>query len=258
MGRLIGLLLLSALSAFPGSTDDQKIYQDFLDWYKTFTGSFMPQEVMKGYTESQKNAGVEAVEIGRRLAIVRARVAGMPPDFAAVHFNRIYSMNPPPFRSQASAYLARIIEGRKPGKALDVAMGQGRNSLYLASKGWDVTGYDISAEGMERARALAEKAGLKLEIVKATHQEFDYGIGKWDLIVETFAFTNLSDPAYRKRLIDSLKPGGMLVIEGFGGPKNVLLEGFRELRILQYEDCEETADWGLQKARLQRVAALKD
>jgi hypothetical protein len=38
----------------------------------------------------------------------------------------------------------------------------------------------------------------------------------------------------------------------------VLLEGFRDLRIVQYEDRQETADWGLQKARLQRLAATKD
>ena len=259
MRHLIGLLLLSALAAFAGGAEDQKIYQDFLGWYKTvYTGSFMPQEVMKGYRESQKSAGVAAEEIERRLGVIRLRVAGMPADFAAVHFDRIYSMNPPPFRTEASRYLVRVLEGRKPGKALDVAMGQGRNALYLASQGWDVTGYDISAEGMARAKAVADKAGLRLEIVKASHDEFDYGTAKWDLIVETFAFTNLADSAYRKRVLDSLKPGGLLVIEGFGGPKNVLLDGFRDLRILEYEDCQETADWGLQKARLQRMAAAKD
>jgi 2-polyprenyl-3-methyl-5-hydroxy-6-metoxy-1,4-benzoquinol methylase len=258
MRHLTGLLLLAALAASAGGAEDQKIYQDFLGWYKTYTGSFMPQEVMKGYRESEQKAGVAAEEIERRLGIIRQRVAGMPADFAAVHFDRIYAMNPPPFRTEASQYLVRMVEGRKPGKALDVAMGQGRNALYLASQGWEVTGYDISAEGMGRARAMAGKAGLRLEIVKATHEQFDYGTAQWDLIVETFAFTNLADPAYRKRVVDSLKPGGMLVIEGFGGPKNVLLEGFRDLRIVQYEDRQETADWGLQKARLQRLAATKD
>lgn len=258
MRHFLGLFFITVLAGFGGATDDQKIYQDFLSWYKTFTGSFMPQEVLKGYTESQKAAGTRAEEIDRRVRIIRTRVAAMPADFAAVHFDRIYAMNPPPFRGEASRYVVRMVEARKPGAALDVAMGQGRNALYLASKGWDVTGYDISAGGMERARAVAEKQGLKLSIVRASHDEFDYGAAKWDLIVETFAFTNLSDPAYRKRVIDSLKPGGMLIVEGFGGPKNVLLEGFRDLRIVNYEDCEETSDWGLQKATLQRVAAVKD
>ena len=85
-------------------------------------------------------------------------------------------------------------------------------------------------------------------------------MAQWDVIVETFAFTNLSDAAYRKRVIDSLKPGGLLVIEGFGGggAKNIMLEGFMGLRIVCYEDMEDVADWGMQKARLLRLAAQKD
>jgi hypothetical protein len=82
------------------------------------------------------------------------------------------------------------------------------------------------------------------------------------LIVETFAFTNLADDAYRKRVIDSLKPGGLLVIEGFGNPhpsglRSPLLEGFKDLRLVSYESRDEIADWGMQKMRLERMAAEK-
>jgi len=78
--------------------------------------------------------------------------------------------------------------------------------------------------------------------------------------VETFAFTNLADGAYRKRVIESLKPGGLLVIEGFGNPRprdlrSALLEGFKELRLIAYESRDEIADWGMQKMRLERMAA---
>jgi cyclopropane fatty-acyl-phospholipid synthase-like methyltransferase len=73
-----------------------------------------------------------------------------------------------------------MVEGRKPGKALDVAMGQGRNSHYLATHGWDVTGYDISEGGLTQARQLAEKAGLKIRTVTASHEEFYYGTAQWD------------------------------------------------------------------------------
>jgi SAM-dependent methyltransferase len=138
-------------------------------------------------------------------------------------------------------------------------MGQGRNALFLASQGWDVTGYDISEGGMASANAAAAKAGLKLKTVVATHDQFDYGTAQWDLVVETFAFTNLSDAAYRKRVLDSLKPGGLLIIEGFGGgPPNMLLEAFRGLRVAVYEDRDDVADWGMQKARLNRLAAVKE
>jgi len=63
----------------------------------------------------------------------------------------------------------------------------------------------------------------------------------------------------RASALDSLKPGGMLVIEGFGGgPRNVLFEGFRDLRIVCYEDRQDVADWGMQTARLSRLAAVKE
>jgi SAM-dependent methyltransferase len=125
-----------------------------------------------------------------------------------------------------------------------------------------LTGYDISEGGLAQARQLAEKAGLKIRTVVASHEEFDYGKAQWDLIVETFAFTDLSDEGYRRRVIDSLKPGGMLVIEGFGNPaprelRVPLLEGFKDLRIVAYESRDEIADWGMRKMRLERLAAEK-
>jgi SAM-dependent methyltransferase len=198
-------------------------------------------------------------EVERRMGVIQKSVSTMPAEFTAVHFDRIYSSPDPPFKTDASQFLARAIEGRKAGRALDVAMGQGRNSLFLAGRGWDVTGYDLSAEGLARAGAQAQKLGLTIRTVQSSHEKFDYGREQWDLIVQTFAFTNLADEAYRRRVIDSLKPGGMLVIEGFGGgPKNVMMESFRDLRVVLYEDRPDVADWGLQQARLTRLAAVKE
>jgi 2-polyprenyl-3-methyl-5-hydroxy-6-metoxy-1,4-benzoquinol methylase len=141
-------------------------------------------------------------------------------------------------------------------------MGQGRNALFLASKGWDMTGYDLSEGGLQQARAAAASAGLKINAVRDSHESFDYGREQWDIIVETFAFTDLSDAAYRKRVVDSLKPGGVLVIEGFGDPsgksKNNLLGLFRELRVLSYENRPDIADWSLKKAPLERMVAQKN
>ena len=51
------------------------------------------------------------------------------------------------FNPAPNKFLVEMVKGRKPGLALDVAMGQGRNALYLASQGWRVTGIDISDEG---------------------------------------------------------------------------------------------------------------
>jgi 2-polyprenyl-3-methyl-5-hydroxy-6-metoxy-1,4-benzoquinol methylase len=231
----------------------------FLKWYEGWKGSFYPQEVLKAYREQLTKDGVAADEAERRIGIVNAAVRAMPVEFTAVHFNKIYSTPNPPFRQEPSQFLMRIADGLKPGAALDVAMGQGRNSVYLASKGWKVTGYDLSEQGMRIAQEAAKKAGLTIETVKAAHDEFDLGKERWDLIVQTFAFTNLGDDTYRKRLFDSLKPGGVLLIEGFGGkPDNTVLQGFLGLHIIYFEDREDIADWSMQKARLTRVAVRKE
>src|SRR6188472_1442936 len=62
-------------------------------------------------------------------------------------------------------FLAETVKDRQPGKALDIGMGQGRNSLFLAALGWDVTGFDISDVAVKQAQAEAQKRGLKLTAV---------------------------------------------------------------------------------------------
>lgn len=259
--RLLALFTI-LLAPAAAQTSDRQVLDEFLAWYKSYRGSFMPADVAKAYAGQLAAKGVAKPEIDTRLAAITKAVRAMPPEFTALHFDHIYQSEKPPFRTDPSRFLLRVIEGRKPGKALDVAMGQGRNSIYLASKGWDVTGYDLSEEGLAIANAAARRAGFTVKTLRSTHDDFDYGNEQWDLIVQTFAFTNLSDAAYRARLLNSLKPGGLLVIEGFGnpnreGPRNVLFDGFKNLRVLCYEDLDDVADWGLQKARLNRIAAEK-
>jgi SAM-dependent methyltransferase len=232
---------------------------EFLAWYKAHPGTYEPPLVLKNYAEELGRLNLTPGEVKRRMDLVQGAVRAMPPQFTALHFDRIYSQEVPPFRSEANQLLVRIAEGLKPGEALDVAMGQGRNSLYLAGKGWKVTGYDLSEQGLAQAEQAARKAGLTLSTVRASHEDFDYGTARWDLIVQTYSFTKFSDDAYRRRVIDALKPGGVLLIEGFGGgPKNAFLEGFKELRVMYYESGEDVADWGMRKAPLLRFVGRKD
>ena len=182
----------------------------------------------------------------------------------AGRFDKLYSAPSNLFSTAPNAFLTRAASGIKPGKALDIAMGQGRNSLFLARQGWDVTGYDVSEVGLAAARQDAEKAGLHIHTVLASHQNFDFGHERWDLIAMVYSLADMEDTAFLGRIRDSLKPGGIIVVEqmnagGTGkGPANALFQSFRDLRVIHYEDVVDKAEWGLQTMRIGRIVATKD
>lgn len=142
--------------------------------------------------------------------------------------------------------------GRKPGRALDIGMGQGRNALWLAEHGWSITGIDVSDEGVAQAREEARRRGLKLRAERVGYHEFAYGEAQWDLIVLCY-FLPRELPA---RLLAALKPGGLVVVEGVhsdtaylrllpgGLADNELPRIFEGYRTLHYEDVEAAAEWG--------------
>src|SRR5215470_3563164 len=124
-------------------------------------------------------------------------------------YDDIYSKGSDGFSAAPNAFMVRTISGRKPGRALDVAMGQGRNALWLASHGWRVTGFDISPVAITQAREHATRRGLDIETQVTPYEQFDWGKAKWDLIVFSYFFPQAALPKIR----DSLKPGGLILIE---------------------------------------------
>ena len=182
-------------------------------------------------------------------------------------YDEIYSKPSDKFRTEPNAFLMRAITGRKPGRALDVAMGQGRNGLWLASQGWTVTGFDISPVGIEEARKAADKRGLRLETFVTPYEDFDWGKEKWDLTVFSYFFPQAALP----KVWDALKPGGLILVEGFhidtarvrpvggGYRNNELFQVLRDYRMLVYEDVQDRQEWGLPYGanRLVRVLAQK-
>jgi SAM-dependent methyltransferase len=170
-------------------------------------------------------------------------------------------------------FLAESVKGRQPGKALDIGMGQGRNSLFLAALGWEVTGFDISDVGIKQAQAEAAKRGLKLDARVGDVDKFDYGKERWDLVVGMYMHEYLTRNA--AKVVASLKPGGVLVVEGihrdigkdslrgerYGYADNELPKIFGGLRVRHYEDTFALADWersGGKPVPLVRLLAVKD
>jgi SAM-dependent methyltransferase len=174
---------------------------------------------------------------------------------------------------QFNKFLAVTVKGRKPGTALDIGMGQGRNSLFLAALGWQVTGFDISDVGVKQAQAEAQKRGLKLDAQVGDVDKFEYGKQRWDLVVGMYMHEYLTRNA--AKIVDSLKPGGILVVEGihrdinkdnlqgerYGHRSNELPRVFGRLRVLYYQDTVAPADWersGGKPVPIVRLIAVKE
>ena len=90
-------------------------------------------------------------------------------------WNGVYSTPSDMVTPYPNHFLADSIRSLTPGKALDIGAGQGRNSLYLARQGWDVTGIDISDAGIEIARKQAAKSNLKFSGSVADFTTYDIG-----------------------------------------------------------------------------------
>ena len=171
-----------------------------------------------------------------------------------------------------NAFLVRMAPLLKPGRVLDVAMGQGRNAIYLAQHGWQVTGFDISKTGITKALEEAKRLGLSLDAQVVSGEDFDFGKERWDLVVLCY----IDSRAWLDRIARSVKPGGAILLEYFHTDtkkmrplpgndnktfdSNELLHLFPGFRILHYEDVLDVPDWGNRggKERLVRLLAQKE
>lgn len=124
--------------------------------------------------------------------------------------------------------------GRIPrGRVLCVAEGEGRNAVFLATLGYEVTAVDFSAAGLRKAAQLAEGRGVALTLIEADLATFELGVEAWSGVVSIFAHT---PPAVRLRLHAAvpraLEVGGVFVLEAYrpeqialatGGPKDAAM-----------------------------------
>jgi len=126
-------------------------------------------------------------------------------------------------------FLVAEAEGLEPGTALDLACGEGRNAVWLAERGWRVTGVDFSAVGLEKARRLAAGRGVEAEWIEADLVEY-----RPERAVELVLCFYLQLPAVERRPVlrtaaDAVGPGGTLLVvahdrsnleHGHGGPSD--------------------------------------
>jgi SAM-dependent methyltransferase len=185
----------------------------------------------------------------------------------AERWDQVYAGEPHLYTTEPNALLVETAAAMPPGRALEIGVGQGRNAGWLAARGWEVTGIDVSGEGLRQAQALS---GVR--VLQAAAEEFEMGVEQWDLIAGIYVHGVLLRAS--ARIVDALRPGGVLVVEGFhrdvmklgiegmtggllGYKTNALLRHFQQLRIERYEDRIAMADWRRISAPIVRMVARK-
>jgi 2-polyprenyl-3-methyl-5-hydroxy-6-metoxy-1,4-benzoquinol methylase len=275
---LHGLLLMGLLLALlapvyaQDKAEDEKIWASFAAWVQT-----NPEKVgLRIYEEKLIQDGLTPEAAKRQIDALRRIFKEHPEKNIEFTYDRIFSkpLTGDPekdgFTTSPSVFMVESTKDLKPGTALDVGAGQGRNSVWLAQQGWEVTAIDISGGGLAAAAANAEKAGTSISTVKSTYQNFDYGVERWDLIVMILSWAPVSDPDFVTRLKASLRPGGVIVFEhvlstekqSFPAyvqalPPNSLLSHFSVFHIQKYEEGIWPGDWGGPPAALVRTIVAK-
>ena len=168
------------------------------------------------------------------------------------------------FGTAPNAFLASNAPRLKRGqRALCVADGEGRNSVWLAGQGLDVTAFDFSPVGVEKARRLARARGVSVRYEVASVYEWSWPVAAFDVVAAIFV--QFAEPPMRafmfERMARALEPGGLVLVEGYtpkqlqdgtGGPKQVdqlytealLRESFPAFEVLELRDYEAELDEG--------------
>ncbi len=148
-------------------------------------------------------------------------------------------------------------------KALSISDGEGRNGVFLAEQGLDVHTFDFSPKAVAKAQALARERGVKLHTEVADLATWNWPVAEFDVIVAIFF--QFAAPPFRQQIFSnikkSLKPGGLLLLEGYrpeqigyktGGPSQVenlytrklLEDAFKDFASVEIKEYDSEVDEG--------------
>ncbi len=132
--------------------------------------------------------------------------------------------------SEANRFLVEESGALAPGRAIDLACGEGRNAVWLAERGWRVTGVDFSKVGLEKAQRLADARGVQVDWIAADLLDFRPDQQVFDLVLIFYLHVPETQrtPIVRAAA-DAVTPGGTLLLvghdssnikQGYGGPQD--------------------------------------
>jgi SAM-dependent methyltransferase len=141
-----------------------------------------------------------------------------------------YAGNELVWSAEPNRFLVAETEPLPPGRALDLACGEGRNAVWLAERGWDVTGVDFSNVGLDKARRLAGGRGVSVHWELADVTEYTPARESFGLVI--VMYLHLPEAARRvafRHAAVAVAPGGTLLVVGhditnpsvgWGGPRD--------------------------------------
>lgn len=147
------------------------------------------------------------------------------------------------------AFLKNNVHLLPKGKVLDLAMGEGRNGVFLATQGFEVVGWDISEVGLQKAHQLAQAHGVKIETRVVDLETAQFEKNAYDVILIMYYMQRDLFP----KIMAALKPGGMAMIETYNTDylkyarfnkkyllePNELLEHFKDFKIIRYQAFDD-------------------
>lgn len=172
------------------------------------------------------------------------------------------------YGEEPNEFLVQQLKNLTPGKILFPAEGEGRNAVYAAKLGWDVSAFDISEEGRNKAIKLSEKNKVTIDYQVKELMKDSYKTEEFDAIALIFAhFAPQLKQSYHRILSSFLKKGGLIIFEAFsknhikynsindkvGGPKDTdtlcsfdeIKSFFSDFEVLLLEETETQLNEGL-------------
>ncbi|WP_319480527.1 class I SAM-dependent methyltransferase [uncultured Draconibacterium sp.] len=190
-------------------------------------------------------------------------------------WNERYSETEYAYGETPNEFVKRELPNLQPGKVLFPAEGEGRNAVFAATLGWNVTAFDPSSEGQRKALILADKHNVSINYLITDYSNANFEIEHFDCICLTYAHMpgNMRNKVHQK-LAAYLKPGGTIILEGFskeqinrntGGPKDIsflfdekeLKNDFKNFSSITTHKSDLELDEGLYHRGLASIIRLK-
>jgi len=155
------------------------------------------------------------------------------------------------YGTKPNTFLEEQLSLLNPGAILFACEGEGRNAVFAASLGWNVSAFDGSKEGQKKANKLAEQTGVTIDYRIGDATEIEYPSESFDCIVFIYAHFPADIRTFiHQRALQWLKVGGTVLLEAFnpeqiprtsGGPKDITMLYTPEILMHDFADVDDIA-----------------